>query len=64
MENEETSGGRLDQVGVVDSLAVLEPVADPGLGVALRRVAPNLGLAPDLDLLRVGRGVELLPQIC
>ena len=63
MEDEQVSGGRLDQVRVVNLLPVLEPVADPGLGVALGRVAAQLGLAADLDLLRVGWRVELFAQV-
>jgi hypothetical protein len=66
LQNEEVSRGRLDEVGVdgrVDALPVLDPVADLGLRVALRRVATQLGLATELDLLRVGRRVELFAKI-
>ena len=46
----------------VDGDAVAEPGHDPGLGVAARRVAPELRLAPHLDVGRVGRRLEVFPQ--
>ena len=55
-----------DEVGVhvrVDGLAVTEPGQDRGLGVAAGRVTDQLTLGANLDVLRVGRGLEIFPKI-
>ena len=55
-------GGALDEVAVLARLnpdAILVPVVDPGLGVTLGRVAPELYLLAQLHILAVGWGVKL-----
>ena len=56
------AGRALDEVRVaarLDPDAVLQPVRDPGGGLAAGRVAAELGLAAQLHLLGVGRGVKV-----
>ena len=55
-----------DEVGVhvrVDGLAVTEPGQDRGLGVAAGWMTDQLTLGPNLDVLGVGRGLEIFPKI-
>ena len=57
----------LDEVGVaraVDLGAVLAPPRHRGRGLAAGRVAPQDGLRPQLDLLRVRRRLEGGAEIC
>ena len=66
LQDEEVSGRRLDEVAVVglEGRAVLEPVRHHGLRLAARRVAPQLRLAPLLNVLVVRRSLELAAQVC
>ena len=64
---EQVAVGALDEVVVprpVDDDAVLAPRGHGGLGLAAGRVAPQDGLRPQLDLLRVRRGLERGSEIC
>ncbi len=60
LEDQEVSGGRLNQVRVLNLFAVLQPVADSGLGISFWWMASEFGLASQFDLLRIRRGVEFL----
>ena len=63
LEDQQISGGRLNQVRVLDLFAVLQPVTDSGFGTTFWWMAPEFGLAPEFDLLRIWRCVEFLAQI-
>ncbi len=63
LEDQQISGGRLNQVRVLNLFAVLEPVTDSGLGTSFGWMASELGLASEFDLLRIWRSVEFLAEI-
>ena len=63
LEHQEVASAGLNEVGIVfDPDTILEPVDHLGLGIALWRMAAELGLASKLDLLRIRRCVKLFSE--